>query len=135
MTTTAIVYASKLGNTRKTAKHAAVALNADTFDLSKQTAIDLSEYKHVIFGTGINAGKPYRSLVDFLADNSDQLAGKKKSLFICCMYAADKGKVQCTKVSEELGIPDAFFFAGKGDKDNNGIRKGVEEFIKEMLER
>lgn len=135
MTSKAIVYSSKLGKTRKTAKYVAQELKADSFDLKKQTVINLSEYDHVIFATGIRAGKPYRSLVDFLANNKDQISKKKTSLFVCCKFDAEKGEAQIKKVSEELGIDDAFFFAGRGEKNEQGIESEVDDFIREMSRR
>ncbi len=135
MTSKAIVFSSQLGKTRKTAKYIAKELNADVFDLKKQTIINLGEYDHVIFGTGIHAGKPYRQLVDFLENNKDQLSGKKESLFVCCKFDAEKGEEQIKKVSEELGVKDAFFFAGKGEKNEEGFETGVDDFINEMSRR
>lgn len=135
MTKVAIVYASKLGKTRKTAKHIANELKADSFDLKKQTVINLSEYEHIIFGTGIRAGKPYRSLIEFLNNNKDQLKGKKESLFLCCKFDAEKGDEQLRKVSDELGIKDAFYFTNRGEKNEEGVESGVDEFIREMSRR
>ncbi|MCL1811446.1 MAG: flavodoxin domain-containing protein [Methanomassiliicoccaceae archaeon] len=135
MTNKAIVYSSTLGKTRKIAKHIAKELGADSFDLKKQTIINLSEYNHVIFGTGIHAGKPYRALVDFLNNNKEQLSGKKRSLFISCKLDAERGEEQLTKVSKELGINDAFFFPSKSEKDENGIDVSLGSFIKEMSKR
>jgi len=132
MTNKAIVYASTLGKTRKIAKYIASELKADSFDLKKQTVINLSEYNHIIFGTGIHAGKPYGALVRFLKDNKEQLSGKKTSLFISCKFDGEKGEAQTKKVSEELGISNAFFFPGKGEKNDEGVNAAVDTFIKEM---
>ena len=135
MTDKAIVYASTLGKTRKIAKYIAKELKADSFDLKKQTNINLSEYKHVIFGTGIHAGKPYRAVVDFLSNNKEQLKGKKLSLYISCKFDDDKGREQSKKVSGDLGIPDVFFFPGSGEKNAEGLNASVDDFIKEMSRR
>ncbi|MCL2148509.1 MAG: flavodoxin domain-containing protein [Methanomassiliicoccaceae archaeon] len=135
MTSKAVVYASSLGKTRKIAAYIAKGLGADLFDLKKQTVIDLSAYGHVIFGTGIHAGKPYRPLVDFMENNKDQLAGKKKSLFISCMFGEEKGEEQMRKVSASLGVADAIFFNGKKDKGEEGFGASVDAFIKEMSRR
>ena len=132
MTNKAIVYVSTLGKTRKIAKYIANALKADSFDLKKQTVINLSEYNHIIFGTGIHAGKPYGALVKFLNDNKEQLSGKKLSLFISCKFDAEKGEAQMKKVSQELGISNVSFFPGKGEKNSEGINADVDTFIKEM---
>jgi len=135
MTKKAIIYSSKLGKTRKISEYIAKELNADLFDLKKQTVIDMSKYDHIIFGTGIHAGKPYKPLVEFLAKNEEQLLKKKTTLFLSCMYDDMKGTKQLEKVSGELKIRDAFFFHGKTEKSEEGIEKSVDEFINEMLKR
>jgi len=135
MTKKAIIYSSKLGKTRKIAEYVAKALKADIFDLKKQTVIDISEYDHIIFGTGIHAGKPYKPLKEFLEKNKDQLLKKKTTLFLSCMYDDLKGTKQLEAVSAELKIRDAFFFHGKGEKNDAGMEKTVDEFIKEMQKR
>ncbi|MCL2032516.1 MAG: flavodoxin domain-containing protein [Methanomassiliicoccaceae archaeon] len=135
MTNKAVVYSSKLGKTKKIAAYIAKELNADLFDLKKQTAINLSEYNHIIFGTGIHAGKPYRPLVEFLEKNKEQFTGKKRSLFLSCMYGDKKGEEQLKRVSAQLGISDASFFVGKDEKNEEGFGASVDAFIKEMSRR
>lgn len=135
MTNRAVVFSSALGKTRKIAKYVASGLNADMFDLKKQTVIDLSGYDHIIFGTGIHAGKPYGTLVEFLKNNKDQLSKKKKTLFISCMYNDEKGEAQMKRVSEELDIQDAFFFHGKGERNEEGMEKPIDDFVNEMKKR
>jgi len=135
MTNKAVVYSSKLGKTGKIATYIAKGLNADIFDLKKQTIIDLSKYDHIIFGTGIHAGRPYRKVVEFIETNRDQLSKKKVSLFLSCMYDGEKGVKQLDRVSEELKIKDASFFHGKGEKNEAGMESSVDTFIKEMLKR
>ena len=131
----AVIYTSRLGKTRKIAKYIAKELHADEFDLKKQSVIDLSKYDHIVLGTGICAGKPYGALVSFLNENRNQLINKKESLFISCMYDDMKGVNQLERVSSELKIRDAFFFHGKGEKNDAGMEVSVDEFIKEMLKR
>ena len=133
--TKAVVYTSKLGKTRKIARYIAKELNADEFDLKKQSVIDLSGYDHIVFGTGIHAGKPYGALVSFLEENKNQLMNKKESLFISCMYDDMKGTKQLERISTELKIRDSFFFHGKGEKNDAGMETSVDAFIKEMLKR
>ena len=135
MTDKAIVYSSSLGKTRKIAKYVAKELNADVFDLKKQTVINLSEYNHIIVGTGIHAGKPYGAAVSFLDNNKDQLTKKKTTLFLSCMLNDEKGEAQLKKVSETLGIHDAFFFHGKGERNEEGMEKSIDDFIAEMKRR
>jgi Flavodoxin len=135
MTEKAIIYASKLGKTRKTGDYIACELKADKFDLKKQKMIDLSEYSHIIFGTGIMAGKPYSALAEFLENNRAQLKGKKLTLFICCKNDEEKGKTQCETVSKMLDIPHAVFFAGKVETKDEGFNANVDDFIKEMKKK
>ena len=135
MTNKAIIFSSSLGKTRKIAKYIADGLNADIFDLKKQTVINLSEYNHIIVGTGIHAGKPYGAVVQFLENNKDQLSNKKKTLFLSCMLSEEKGETQLKTVSEKLDIKDAFFFNGKGEKNEEGMDKSIDDFIGEMKRR
>jgi len=135
MASKAVLYVSALGKTRKIANYVANGLNADVFDLKKQKSIDISKYDHIIFGTGIHAGKPYGAVVDFISKSKDQLSGKKTSLFLSCSYSNEKGETQLNKVSSELGITDAFFFHGKGEKNRDGMEKSIDIFIEEMQKR
>ena len=135
MTEKAVVYASKLGKTRKTGDFIALELKADKFNLKKQMAIDLSEYSHIIFGTGIMAGKPYKVLAEFINNNKNQLKGKKLTLFICCKHDEEKGKAQCEEVSKMLEIPHAVFFTGKIETTDEGFNTDVDEFIREMKKK
>ena len=83
----AIIYASSFGgHVAETAKYMAKELDADIFDLKKQTKINMTSYNRVIIGTGIHAGKPFGKVVSFVKDNKAVLDDKKTSLFICCMY-------------------------------------------------
>jgi len=135
MTEKAVVYASKLGKTRKVGDYIACELKADKFDLKKQKAIDLSEYSQIIFGTGIMAGKPYSAIVEFINSNKAQLKGKKLTLFICCKHDEEKGKAQCENVSKMLEIPHAVFFTGKIETTDEGFNTDVDDFIREMKKK
>jgi menaquinone-dependent protoporphyrinogen oxidase len=132
MTDIAIIYASKFGRTRKVSKYIAAELGADSFDLKKQTVINMSEYKHIVFGTGIHAGKPFKSVVEFIETNKDELSKKRQSLFICCKFDGEKGSEQCKRVSDELKITNAAFFPGKEEKSEEGFGKTVDDFIRRL---
>jgi menaquinone-dependent protoporphyrinogen oxidase len=132
MTDKAVIYTSKFGRTRKTGKYIANELGADSFDLKKQTIINMAEYKHIIFGTGIHAGKPFKALVEFMEANKDELSKKKISLFICCKFDGEKGSEQCKKVSDTLGIKNATFFPGKEEKNEDGFSGSVDDFIRRL---
>lgn len=132
MVTTAIIYASMLGKTRKTAIYIADNINADKFDLKKQKTINMSEYSNVIFGTGIHAGSPNKLVVEFIENNKNELARKKVSLFMCCKYKSEKGLQQCENVGSLLNIEDATFFSGHGEKNEAGFEEAVDTFIEKM---
>ncbi len=133
MSGTAIIYASSLGgHVAATARYMAGELEADVFDLKKQTKINLSSYDRVIIGTGIHAGKPYGKVVSFVKDNRNVLGTKKTSLFICCLYKDSRGDAQCEKVSKSLGIDDAAYFPDGADTDENGVKKDVASFIQRL---
>ncbi len=131
MSNVAILYASGFTkNTEKVARYMASKVDADVFDLKGISIVDLKEYKTIVFGTGIHAGKPYKPVVSFIQNNRAQFEGKDVKLFICCMYNDDKGKNQCSRVSKELGIPDAAFFNKKEDSMNDeGLPSSVDAFI------
>lgn len=133
MTDTVVIYASSVGgHVEKTAKYIAKALGADTFDLKKQTKINMDEYSRVILGTFIHAGKPSSKVVAFAGDNKAELSKKKTSLFICCMFGGEKGTSQCESVSEQTGIADATFFVDKSEKNEAGVSKDVDAYIERM---
>jgi len=125
--TKAVIFASKLGKTRKTATHIAHSLGADLFDLKKQTIIDIGEYDHIIFGTGITAGKPSGAVVKFIDEHKKELASKRRSLFITCVMDGENGTAQCERVSKTLDIADSIFFPGKRNKD--GCSEIVDKYI------
>ena len=127
--TIAVIYASKTGKTRKTGEYMASKRGADIFDLKKQTIIDIKGYKRVVFGTGIHFGKPYDSVVKFIENNSAELSKRKTSLFICCMYTAEKGEAQCAAVAETLGFMDAMYLDSKKEKNEDGFDASLDGFI------
>jgi menaquinone-dependent protoporphyrinogen oxidase len=134
MSNIAVIYASGMtGNTRRVAEYISRQKSTDIFDLKKMSAIDISGYDTIVFGTGIHAGKPYAPLVDFLNKNKDNLVEKKLYLFICCMYNDDKGDRQCEAVSQKLGISDAVYFNKKGPNMNSeGFPEDVDVFISKL---
>ena len=113
MSSIAVLYASGMTkNTERIARYIGRKADADLFDLKSMSIIDLKEYRTIVFGTGIHAGKPYKQVVSFIQDNRAQLDGKDVKLFISCMYNGDKGRSQCIAVSKQLGIPDAAAYLG-----------------------
>ena len=134
MSDVVVLYASGVTkNTEKIAKYIGKKADADLFDLKAVSLVDLKEYKTVVFGTGIHAGKPYKQVAGFIKNNKPQFEGKDVKLFICCMYNDEKGSSQCARVSKELGIPDAVFF-NKKEKEMNedGFPSSVDHFIERL---
>lgn len=127
----AVIYASKLTkHTKAAAEYIAKRTGSDIFNLKDLSRIDISGYDTIVFGTGIHAGKPYKPVVDFIQNNKDALADKKKLLFIECIYNNEKGEAQRAKVSEELGIPDSIFLNTKDEKMNeDGFPAKIDDFI------
>lgn len=127
--TIAVIYISKTGKTKKVAEYIASNLGADIFDLKKQTVIDLKGYKKIVFGTGIRFGSPYDAIMKFQEANKAELAKKKVSLFICCLFNEEKGEGQCRTVSESLGISNAMYLDSKKPKNEAGFDATIDEFI------
>lgn len=132
MVDTAVIYSSTLGKTRKTGDYIALGLGADKFDLKKQSVINLSEYKRIIFGTYIHSGKPSKALIEFMETNKNQLTNKKLFLYICCRNEGEKGAEQCQNVSKSFDIADAVFFPGKGEKNEEGFTEDVDAYIERL---
>ncbi|MGE0015327.1 MAG: flavodoxin domain-containing protein [Candidatus Methanomethylophilaceae archaeon] len=129
MTETVVIFASKLGSTRKTAHYIAKELGADIFDLRDQSIIDLSRFGRVIFGSGVYGGKPNKLVTSFVQHNKGQLEGRKVGLFLCCAFRDEEAVAQCEKVSKEMGIEDAVFFSGIRKQLRKGVMPGVDEYI------
>lgn len=131
----AIIYASSLGgHVAEAAEYMAKELDADIFDLKKQSRINMASYGRIIIGTGIHAGKPFGRVASFVKDNKAVLETKKTSLFICCLYKGSRGDDQCERVSKDLGISDAAYFPDSGERDENGVKKELTSFVQRMRE-
>ena len=133
MVKTAIIYVSSLGgHVSKTAEIIASALDADTFDLKKQSDIDLGGYEKLILGVGVHAGRPYGKMTAFVAGHRDYIDTISTSLYICCMYKDDKGSAQAAKIADMYRIHDVSFFPDSSEKDENGQCKELRAFIERM---
>lgn len=132
MDTTAVIYASKLGKVKNVGKYIADKLGADSFDLKKQTMINMSEYNRIIFGTGIQSGKPFKPMMEFLEKNKEVLGKKKLSMFVCGKLDAEKGAAQFEESIDGFKISDIVFFSGKGEKNEEDIEVDVDSFIEKL---
>ncbi len=125
--TTAVIYSSKLGGTRKVAEYIAQKIGAEAIDV--KTNPDVSKYDRIIIGSGVYAGKPSKAIINFVAANKEKLSGA--SLFVTCMYNDEKGAKQLETIANNLGIADAIFF-DKAKKRVATEDSKLEEYIKTL---
>ena len=104
--TTAVIYSSKTGNTKKVAEYIAQKINAKAINVKDCT--DISGYDKIILGCGVYAGKPSKIMRQFVDNNKEKLASA--SLFVTCLYNDDKGAKQLETIANNFGIADAIFF-------------------------
>lgn len=82
--TTAIIYASQYGTTKRCATLLAELL-PDAAVLSVNEAISLDDYDQVVLGTGIYAGRSMNNMTQWCAAHINELQQRRLGLFICCM--------------------------------------------------
>ena len=123
---TAVVYSSKLGNTKLAAEKIARAIGADIFKLGTDT-VDVSQYERVILATGVYAGKISKAMDEYISNNDV----KKASLVVTCMYKGEKGAKQLEDISNRYGIADAIFF-NKADIKSESDDSKLAEYIKSL---
>ena len=83
----AIIYATKSGTTRECAEILAQHLHrhdVSVFDVSK--APDLEAYDAIVLGFSVRMGRAIKSARRFMRENTDTLARKNASYFICCGF-------------------------------------------------
>jgi menaquinone-dependent protoporphyrinogen oxidase len=132
MMNTAVIYTSKLGRTRKTAKYIAESVGADIFDLKEQSVIDLSRFDRILIGTGVYGGRPAGAALEFAERNRGQMSGKDVKLFVCCVKKNEEGDAQLRKISEMFGISDAVYFPSSRKKNEAGVTASVDDYIKTL---
>ena len=125
--TTAVIYSSKLGATRKVAEYIADKIGAEAINVKNCT--DISGYDRIIIGSGVYAGRPSKAIIRFVEANKEKLSAA--SLFVCCMYNDEKGAKQLEKIANDLGIADAIFFDG-AKKQIGAEGSKLEEYIKTL---
>ncbi len=125
--TTAIIYVSKTGTTRKVAEYIAGKIGAEAIDI--KDCKDISGYDRIILGTGVFAGRIPKAMRNFVAENKEKLS--EASLFVTCLYNDEKGAKQLEGIANLLGIADAIFFDGA--KKQIGVEGSkLEEYIKTL---
>ena len=122
--TTAVIYASKTGTTKKVAEYIAGKIGAKAISIKENP--DLPSYDRIIIGCGVYAGKPSKIMRKYVEANKDKLADA--SLFVTCLYNDEKGAKQLEAIAESFGIADAIFFDGA--KKQIGVEGSkLEEYI------
>ncbi|MCQ2086272.1 MAG: hypothetical protein MJY54_02480 [archaeon] len=101
---TAIVYSSMLGGTRRAAEYIGSKIGADVINV--KDAGDISKYDRIIIGSGVYAGRVPKSIVKLVKGSNHP----NVYLFLSCLYNGEKGTAQLKKVSEDLDVKDAVFF-------------------------
>ncbi len=104
--TTAVIYSSKTGNTKKVAEYIAQRIGAEAINVKE--CGDISGYDKIILGCGVYAGKPAKVMTKFVEANKEKLSSA--SLFVTCLYNDDKGAKQLETIANNYGIADAIFF-------------------------
>ena len=122
--TTAVIYSSKTGNTKKAAEYIAQKIGAEPINVKECN--DISEYDRIILGCGVYAGKPAKVMRQFVENNKDKLSGA--SLFVTCLYNDEKGAKQLETIANNFGIADAIFF-DKAKKQIGVEGSKLEEYI------
>jgi len=110
---TIVIYASKMGSTRKVAEYIAGKIDSGSVDLKADPNPDVSGFDRIILGTGVYASRTSKRLDAFI--KGADLSGKDVRVFVCCKLSGEKGDKQIKQISEKFGFP-AVYFAGK-DKD------------------
>lgn len=127
----AVIYASKMGNTRSVAEHIAAGVGADLIDLKKQKDPDLSGYDAIVIGSGVYAGNPSRRVKVFAEDHAAELTSKDVALFLCCLFDDAKGDEQLAKIASAMPfVSQSTYFPGKM-KDEK-IKALIDRFILQL---
>ena len=120
---TIIVYASKMGSTRKVAEYIAGKIGSEAVDLKKDPNPDVSGFDLIILGSGMYVGSPSKRLIKFV-EGAD-LTGKDVRMFICCMLKGEKGDEQLRQMHDRFGFPVVSFYG----KDKEAPSPAVDAFV------
>ena len=98
---TLIVYQTKSGVTAESARKIADVLRSkfqlevDLVDLKEEKTPDLSQYKNIVVGGGVRAGRVYGKALEFLEND---LAGKNVAFYVSSTWAGTPGSYENAKV-------------------------------------
>jgi menaquinone-dependent protoporphyrinogen IX oxidase len=98
---TLIVYQTKSGVTAESARKIADVLRAkyqlevDLVDLKEEKTPDLAQYKNIVIGGGVRAGRVYGKALEFLENDLD---GKNVAFYVSSTWAGTPGSYENAKV-------------------------------------
>jgi menaquinone-dependent protoporphyrinogen oxidase len=96
-----IAYETKGGATEETAQKIAEILRSkyqlevDLVDLKEQKVPDLSQYRNLVIGGGVRAGRVYDKVLKFLEND---LSGKRVAFFVSSAQAGSPGSYEKAKI-------------------------------------
>lgn len=97
---TLVVYQTKGGVTGESARKIAdilrskYQLEVDLLDLEEEKTPDLAQYKNVVIGSGVRAGRVYGKAVKFLEND---FTGKKVAFYVSSTWAGTPGSYENAK--------------------------------------
>lgn len=105
----------------------------DIFNLKDLMRLNLDAYDTIIFGTANNGGKADKLVAEFVQNNQDILANKKKYLYVLCPKDDERNEEQIKKIAEELGVADAVCIPKKSEEMNeSGMPVALDDFIAKL---
>lgn len=129
----ALIFATGLLTKKKytpIAKYISRNAKTDIFDLKDLMRLNLDAYDTIIFGSNNNGGKADKLVAEFVSNNQDVLAGKKKYLYVLISKDGEKEQAEAAAIAEELGLNDAFCIPFKAEETNeSGFASVIDDFI------
>lgn len=113
---TAIVYASTYGSTRKAAETIQKAVPASSIFDVKKDKVDLSSFDTVILGSSIYIGQIDKQMKNFLKINGETLKSKKLGIYLCCGFEENLQTYLDTNFDKEL-VESAVVMTMGGEMD------------------
>jgi len=120
---TIVIFASKLGSTRRVAEYIAGKIGSEFIDLKKNPAPDVSGFDRIILGTGVYVGSISKRMIAFIK-NAD-LSGKDVRMFVCCMLKGENGDEQLRQINDKYGFPVVSFYG----KNKEPPSVTIDEFV------
>jgi menaquinone-dependent protoporphyrinogen oxidase len=102
-----IIYGSRYGSTVQNAKWIAEGIEEKAEVKSVMDVGDLSNYNHIILGSGIYNGQLHKDMASFLAEKKDAIKNKVIALFVTCGAPAPHNQQYLDMFAEKCGIKPA----------------------------